>query len=283
MNRDGVLQPPACCGVMEGSCEVDYKEIRIEIRNQTAWIYLNRPKEMNAISMGMLAELDNIFATVADDPGIKVVVLSGEGKAFCAGADLKSLMESLEDPNWRGPDFLNRCETVFNGLRSLPAPVIAAVNGMALAGGLELIMCCDLVYAAQSAKMGDCHANFGVFPGAGGAAVLPGKIGLARAKHLLFTGEMISARQMMEYGLVNQVVGDDQLETTVQELADRLCAKSSLVLARMKTVANQSLDQTQAAALRNELLTLRDHLHSHDMHEGLAAFREKRPPEFKGN
>ena len=259
-----------------------YQHIAFEQRNQTAWIYLNRAKEMNALSMTMLKELIAVVRNVEADPAIKVVVLSGKGKAFCAGADLKSLMESLGDPNWRGPDFLNHCETMFNGLRNMPKPTIAAVNGMALAGGLELVMCCDLVLAADSAKMGDSHSNFGVFPGAGGAAVMPKRIGLNRAKYLLFTGDMLDAREMQAYGLVNQVVAADELEKSVQELADRLSQKSSLVLARMKRVANQSMDQPQEMALRNELLTLRDHLRSHDMHEGLAAFSERRKPEFKG-
>ncbi len=143
-------------------------------------------------------------------------------------------------------------------------------------------MCCDLVVAAENAKMGDAHANFGVFPGAGGAAVLPGRIGLNRAKYLLFTGEFISAEEMKDYGLVHQVVPDDDLETVVRTLAAKLAEKSPLVLKRMKEVANQSLFQTQEAALRHELLHLRDHMRSYDMLEGLKAFQEKRKPRFKG-
>jgi enoyl-CoA hydratase/carnithine racemase len=121
-----------------------------------------------------------------------------------------------------------------------------------------------------------------MFPGAGGAAVLPRRVGLNRAKYLLFTGDFISAVEMKDYGLVNQVVPDNELESAVQMLADKLSEKSPLVLERMKEVANQSLFQSQEAALRHELLHLRDHMRSFDMMEGLAAFKEKRKPHFKG-
>ena len=259
-----------------------YHHITYERRNQTAWIHLNRPAEMNAISTQLLKDLGDALRKVEADDEVKVLVLSAKGKAFCAGADLKEILEDVADTERRGPDFLKYCEMVFGQLRRLPKPVIAAVNGIALAGGLEMILCCDLVVAAKSARLGDAHSNFGVFPGAGGAAVLPKKIGITRAKYLLFTGEAISADEMMAYGLVNRVVADDALEESVQTLADKLSQKSSLVLSRMKRVANESMDLPQPAALRNELLTLRDHLRSYDMQEGIAAFREKRTPEFKG-
>ena len=261
---------------------MEYQYITYEQRNQTAWIHLNRPAEMNAISVQLLQDLGDALKKVEKDNDIKVLVLSGKGRAFCAGADLKEILEDVADTKRRGPDFLKHCEIVFGQLRRLTKPVIAAVNGIALAGGLEMIMCCDLVVAAKSAKLGDAHSNFGVFPGAGGAAVLPRKIGITRAKYLLFTGDAVSADEMKAYGLVNQVVADDALEESVQKLADKLSRKSGLVLSRMKRVADESMDLPRDVALRNELLTLRDHLRSYDMHEGIAAFREKRKPEFKG-
>ena len=261
---------------------MEYQHITYELRNQTTWIHLNRPAEMNAISTQLLQDLGDALKKVEEDNDVRVLVLSGKGKAFCAGADLKEILEDVADTERRGPDFLKRCEIVFGRLRRLPKPVIAAVNGIALAGGLEMIMCCDLVVAAKNAKLGDAHSNFGVFPGSGGTAVLPKKIGITRAKYLLFTGESISADEMMAYGLVNQVVADDKLEESVQKLADKLSQKSGLVLSRMKRVADESMDLQRDAALRNELLTLRDHLRSYDMHEGIAAFREKREPNFKG-
>jgi enoyl-CoA hydratase len=258
------------------------KEILYEKRGQTAWIYFNRPDDMNSININLALELDEILKSIETDKEILVLVVSGKGKAFCAGADLKEFMQILNADSSQGPDLLDTITPVFDRLRNFPKPVIAAVNGISLAGGLELIMSCDIVVAASSAKIGDAHSNFGVFPGAGGAAVLPEKIGLNRAKYLLFTGDVVSADKMKAFGLVNEVVADNELEATVQTLADKLAQKSPLVLKRMKEVANDSMDQSQKSALHHEMLCLRNHMRSYDLKEGLAAFAEKRIPVFKG-
>ena len=169
-----------------------------------------------------------------------------------------------------------------NPLRDLPKPVIAAVNGITMAGGLELAMCCDIVLASEQAKIGDAHANFGVYPGAGGAAVLPRLIPQNVAKYLLFTGKTLSADEMKTYGLVNEVVPADDLENAVTELAALIASKSPVALRRMKEVANASLDKSRDAALEHEQVLFRKHQRSYDMAEGLRAFSEKRTPEFKG-
>lgn len=192
------------------------------------------------------------------------------------------MLTSLRDPTPGIKDFLDRCDDVYGLLRRLPKPVIAAINGITAAGGLELAMCCDIIFAAESAKIGDAHSNFGVFPGAGGAAVLPKRVGLNRAKYLLFSGDYLSAAELERFGLVNRVVPDGDLLGEVEIFAAKLAAKSPLVLRRMKEVANSSLDQSQDAALRHEMLNLRQHTRSYDLEEGLKAFAEKRKPEFKG-
>lgn len=259
-----------------------FQTILYEQRQQTVWVYLNRPQEMNSLTRTMVLELDDVINHADANDSIRVVVISGRGKAFCAGADLKSVLSEQQEEMYTGPDFIDLTTKTLNRLRNFPKPVIAAVNGLALAGGLELVMCCDLVIVAESAKMGDAHSNFGVFPGGGGAAVLPCRVGLSRAKYLLFSGDFVSAGEMKAFGLVNQVVADEDLETSTQALADKLAEKSPLVLKRMKEVANQSLYQSQEAALRHEMLNLRAHMRSYDMMEGLAAFKEKRKPRFKG-
>jgi len=187
--------------------------------------------------------------SVNDD--IRCLVISGSGRAFCAGADLKSTTGA--DPLPPGePDFYDRVWDIYGRLRNFPKPVIAALNGFTLAGGLEMAMCCDIVIASETAKIGDAHANFGVYPGAGGAAILPRIVPRNVAKYLLFT------------------------------LADHITAKSPIALRRMKAVASQTQGQTAEDALRHEQLIFRQHLRSADMVEGLSAFEEKRTPKFQG-
>lgn len=253
-----------------------------ELRGAGAWIRLDRPDALNALSLGLMREFGQALARARADDAVRALVVTGTGRAFCAGADLKEVAQMQASARPGDPDFLDVVRSVFAELRAFPKPVIAAVNGIALAGGMELVMACDLVIAAESARLGDAHSNFGVFPGAGGAAVMPRRIGLNRAKWLLFTGDHFPARELMAMGLVNQVVGDGELDAAAGALVDKLARKSPAVLRRMKEVANRSLDLSQDAALTDELLNLRDHARSYDMQEGLAAFREKRKPEFKG-
>jgi enoyl-CoA hydratase/carnithine racemase len=144
------------------------------------------------------------------------------------------------------------------------------------------VLCCDLVIAARSARLGDAHANFGLLPGGGSSVRLPRKIGPTRAKHLLYTGEFVPAEQLREAGLVNEVVDDADLLAAAGRLVARLRTKSPLVLRRMKALVDDGLEQPIETALRLELLASEVHAHSHDMKEGLAAFEEKRAPVFTG-
>ncbi len=258
-----------------------YQTIIHEHRESVAWITLDRPAELNAVNLQMLQELSAALAEVEADPGQKVLVLTGAGRAFCAGADLKALRDAI-DVTPGEPNFSDLTLSTLSRLRGMPKPVIGAVNGLTIAGGLELAMCCDFLVGAASAKIGDGHANFGVFPGGGGAAVLPRRIGLQRAKQLLFSGDLMSAAQMQAWGLLNEVVADAELQPTVAALAARMAGKSGLVLRRMKMIADRAVDQPIDLALRDELLECLQHTRSHDFHEGLAAYGEKRAPVFRG-
>jgi enoyl-CoA hydratase/carnithine racemase len=260
---------------------MSYQTIIYEKRDSVAWVTLNRPAELNAVNLLMLQELSEVLADAAADSALKVLVLGGAGRAFCAGADLKALRGAVAS-NPGEPEFSDLIISTLSLLRNMPKPVIGAINGLTIAGGLELAMCCDILVGAASAKIGDGHANFGVFPGGGGAAVLPRRIGLQRAKQLLFTGDLMTAAQMQAWGLLNEVVADEQLHSAVAAMAARMVNKSSLVLRRMKSVANRSMDQTQEQALRDELFESLQHMRSYDFHEGLAAYGDKRAPVFRG-
>lgn len=243
------------------------------------WLTLNRPDKLNSLTRAMVEGMTIQLKAWRDDAAVRVVVVTGTGRAFCAGADLK---QGAAAPLAGEKDSLDIIVEFFDTLRSFPKPVIAAVNGLALAGGLEVVLACDIVLAAESARLGDAHSNYGVFPGGGGAAILPRKVPDNVARYLLFTGDSLSAAEMKGYGLVNEVIADTELCDRAQALGDKLASKSPLVLARMKRVVSQATDKTTADALRHEVLELRDHKRSYDIQEGLRAFAEKREPQFKG-
>lgn len=252
-----------------------------ERRGAALWIRLDRPAKMNALTPSVLAGLNAALDLAAADPAITAVAITGNGRAFCAGADLQGLkdMSGVDD----GLNaFVARTAATMTRLEQFPKPVIAAVNGIAAAGGLEIVLSCDLVIAARSAKFGDSHANFGLLPGAGASVRLPRKIGPTRAKYLLFTGDFISADDALAMGLVNQVVDAAELEAVVDAIAAKLAAKSPLGLQRMKQLVDDGLDQSRATALRLELAVCALHAASFDSNEGIAAFNEKRRPQFKG-
>lgn len=250
-----------------------------EQQGQTIWLTMNRPQAMNSLSFDLVDALIEQFNQIANDPTIRVVILTGTGRAFSAGADLKTMTTTYAPGE---PDILDRVVDILTIVRNFPKPVIAAVNGLALAGGMELMMCCDLIYAARSAKIGDAHCNYGIVPGGGGAAIMPRLLPLPIAKYLLFTGEFLPAEKLQQYGLVNDVVDDEALFDTVSTVAKIICEKSPIGISRAKRVANEALDKSAADALRDERLAARDQFRSFDYQEGLSAFLEKRKPVFKG-
>lgn len=254
----------------------------VEVRGGAVWATLNRPAALNSLTPGIVDGLHAALDRAENDPNIVAVVIAGNGRAFCAGADLKYVREQCGGDEAAMSKFLESVLAVMRRVESFPRPVIAAVQGLALAGGLEIVLCCDLVIAARSAKLGDAHANFGLLPGGGGSVRLPRKIGPTRAKYLLYTGEFLPAEELAAWGLVNQVVEDAELSDAVERLVARLAEKSSLVLRRMKALVDDGLEQPLDVALRQELVASAVHGYSHDMREGLAAFEEKRKPRFLG-
>lgn len=262
---------------------MDFDVIKFEQRGAVAWITLHRPQAMNALSPSLVDELGRAIVLAEGDPAIRALAITGSPPAFCAGADLKFLGGEVGASFGAAlEEFLQQIGTVFNALEDSSLPTIAAVNGLALAGGLELVLCCDLVVAAESAKIGDAHANYGLLPGGGGSIRLPRKIGPTRAKYLLFTGEFLPAADLVDCGLVNRVVPDAELETTVQRIAESIAAKSPLAIRRVKQLVDDAVDQPLHSALRQEVNAVIVHAQSQDIREGLAAFNDKRKPKFIG-
>ena len=249
-----------------------------------ATIALNRPSELNAMSWELVRAFDDAVTQAAADPLVRVVFVTGNGRAFSAGGDLKSYVELQRDPV-RFPQFVKDLHEAFGRLRGLRVPAIALVNGVTVAGGLELLLNCDFALAARSARIGDGHLNFGQMGGGGVLTLLSRMIGIAKASELVLTGRLLDAETAAQWGLVSRVVADDELRAEGMKLAAQIAGKSPLAVANAKDVMNTIWAQNLSvdAGLRIELD--RNALYcltSEDAPEGLQAFSEKRPPRFTG-
>jgi enoyl-CoA hydratase len=256
-----------------------FKTLLVTDREQVRWVTLNRPDRLNAISPTMLDELEAVLIASADDTSVRALVISGAGRAFCAGADLAL---NPGDPDALPDVDLARSNEVFDLLERQPQPVVAAVNGTVAAGGLELLLCCDIVLAASGAQIGDMHANAGLLPGAGGSYRLSRRVGLNPALWLLMSGETSPAEDFQRWGLVHQVVPADELLVAAEELTKRLTRKSPLGLRRMKELVRDGLEQDRRTGLAHALTVAQTHQKSADYAEGVRAFAARRAPRFTG-
>lgn len=258
-----------------------FTEVIVEHRGAVSWVWLNRPDAMNAMTFTTVRELRQAFIELAHRAETRVLVLSGKGRAFCAGADLKS---ALPTPG-RGdgePSFLDEATAMEDVLNGLTKPVIAAVNGVCCAGGLEIAMMCDFIVASDVARLGDAHANYGAMPGGGTTARLARVVGPNLAKFIFFTGKLLPAAALQAAGLVAVVAPAAEFEATVQDIADGMAAKSPLGLRHMKALINAAIDTPLPQAVRMEKLISTVYMASEDAAEGGRAFVEKRAPSFKG-
>ena len=254
--------------------------IEYGVERGVARIVLNRPEQLNAISPALLEDLDTACADIEGNAAVGAVTLTAAGRAFCAGADLKVVRELSPDPEpWNR--FMRLWHRVFNRLEALPVPVIAGVQGFALAGGLELTLVVDLVVAEEAARLGDQHANFGLVAGGGGSQRLPRLIGARRAKELMLLGGWLNAQQALAWGLVNRVVPAGGLEREVEDLAVTLASKSHSASRTAKALVDRGLGMDLASGLELELGLVAEHMRGHDAAEGLRAFAEKRVPVFR--
>jgi enoyl-CoA hydratase len=256
------------------------RRVLLDRENEIATITVNRPETLNALDMTTLAELDDAFGQSAADTAIRVMIITGAGKAFIAGGDIADLNSRHGLSHYL--ELGERLHSVFRRIELSEKPTIAAVNGFALGGGTELVLCTDIRIAARSARFGLPEINLGLFPGAGGSQRLLRQLSPCKAKELMFTGDRIGAEEAERLGLINRVVDDHLLMEEARGLARVLAQKSPLVLKLLKRTLNDGAEMPLSAALRHEQAMIGLVLDSADAHEGCSAFLEKRPPRFKG-
>jgi enoyl-CoA hydratase/carnithine racemase len=261
---------------------MEYRTLLIEHRDAVSWLYLNRPQALNAISLECMQELRAALTTLEERTETRVLVISGKGRGFCAGADLGGdLLPPADGKPRKG--FLEYALEMEDVLNHFPKPVLAAVNGVCCGGGLELALMCDFIVAAEGVRIGDAHANFGAMPGGGASVRLPRVVGPNMARFLMYSGELLGAGEMAAIGLVTRLFPAESFEAEVQKLAARISEKSPLGLARMKALIRVGWDLPLDEALVHEKALSAEHMKSWDAAEGGKAFMEKRKPEFRGH
>jgi len=242
-------------------------------------ITLNRPEVMNAINYEVLKELSTLIDTIAADNDVKAVILTGSRKFFAAGADISYMSQAN---NLEVEAFVNFAHEVMNKITELDKPVIAAVAGLALGGGCELILSCDIRIAAEGAKIGLPEINLGLYPGGGGTQRLARLVGSGWAKHMLMTGRPINADTAFKIGLVTEVVPEENLMEAAKKLALELASKSTIAMRLMKKCINYGENVDLSSGCLFEQKTFAFLMCTEDAREGMKAFLEKRKPDFKG-
>jgi enoyl-CoA hydratase/carnithine racemase len=260
-----------------------YENVQLQVDDGVATLTLNRPEKLNAFAGRMRQEIAEAVRALAADDAVRVIVVTGAGRGFCAGADI-DYMRELADRNdvdgFRG--LVEAGRAVVTAIRETPKPVIASVNGPAAGGGANLALSCDLRIASERASIGQTFSRIGMHPDWGGTYFLPRLVGAAKALELMFSGEMVPAPEAARLGIFGRVVPHERLAEETRALAARIAGQPPIALALIKRAVYQS----GAASLREALDTELDHqlrcFQSADVKEGLAAFLQKRPPAFRG-
>jgi enoyl-CoA hydratase len=257
---------------------MDLKYILWEVREEVGILTINRPEVRNALNPEAWSEIRAALEAAEDDPQVRVVIITGAGeKAFCAGADISRLAQFTM---W---DVLGRkTDRIFAYIHNFPKPIIAAINGLALGGGCELAMACDFRVGSENARLGQPEINIGIFPGGGATQRLQRLVGVGRAKELIFTGDIIDAREAERIGLLNKVFPPQELMDRAMEIARKMCLKSPVALRLAKSAINIGMETGLQAGLAYEKLGRTIVQGSEDRVEGMQAFLGKRKPQFKG-
>lgn len=254
------------------------ENIILNKENKTAIITVNRPESLNALNGQVLEELDTALDDVMNDDKIKALIITGAGRSFVAGADiaLQSVFDVEDGRAWG-----RRGSAIFRKLEQMEIPTIAAVNGFALGGGCELALSCDMIIASTKAKFGQPEVSLGITPGFSGTQRLPRRVGVAKAKELIFTGEMIGGEEAERIGLANKVVEPDALMDMAMELAGKIVKNAPIAVKYSKACIDRGMDidLVNGISMENELFAMC--YATADQKEGMKAFLEKRPAEFK--
>lgn len=259
----------------------EYECMKFERDGKILNVIFNRPNALNAVNQKFHTELSSIFADLQRDADANVIVLTGAGKAFSVGGDIKEMQETAGTPV-NSPASLWEAKKIINDLLELQKPLIAKVNGHAIGLGATIALFCDLIIASENAKLGDPHVKVGIVAGDGGAVIWPALIGICRAKEFLMTGDLIGAKDAERIGLINRAVPPDRLDQTVKELASRLAYGPALAIQWTKASVNKTLKALTNlildATLALEILSF----NTEDHQEAAKAFIEKREPKFVG-
>ncbi|MBT4521211.1 MAG: enoyl-CoA hydratase/isomerase family protein [Halieaceae bacterium] len=260
----------------------DYETLNLKRTGKILTVTLNRPEQYNAANALMHQELVRVFQEINHDVDTHVVVLTGAGKAFSAGGDIKAMLKSLDD-HQRWAESMREARDLLYAIVDLDRPIIARINGHAVGVGATIALFCDITFAVESALIGDPHVKVGLTAGDGGALIWPLLIGHARAKRLLLTGDTVSAAQAAELGLITEAVPSlEELDTKVDAVAEQLAAGASVAIRTTKRAANMLLRQQLDAVIDGHLgLETLSHL-TNDRREAAYAFRDKRKPVFTG-
>ena len=265
---------------------MNFQHLLYGVEHGVATLRLNRPAQLNALTLDLLDELNTAFETIARDDAVRAVILTGEGRGFCSGADLaESLKHPLLDADGKldiGAPLVTHYNPLVARMHALPKPIIAAVNGMAAGAGCSLALMADLTIAARSAKFLQAFVNIGLMPDAGGTWVLPRLLGPQRAMGFAVLGQPITAEQAKDWGLIWDVADDDALATTAQALANRLAEGPAVALARIKHSLQAGARQSLTEQLQLERDWQRELGLTQDFAEGVQAFLGKRKARFFG-
>ncbi len=256
---------------------MDYKHLILEKEEGIATVTLNRPESLNALNSALLSEINHLFAHLKKDEEVQVVIITGAGKSFVAGADIGEMSTlTAREANAFGKLGMS----AFMAIENFPRPVIAAVNGFALGGGCELSLACDIRYASEKALFGQPEVGLGITPGFGGTQRLPRTVGVAMAKELIYTATNIRADRALEIGLVNKVVPAEDLMDEARKLAKSIIKNSASAVGYAKSAINNGLQADIHTAMDIEAAAFGLCFAAEDQKEGMAAFLEKRKPEF---